>query len=85
MCLLDACVRLLPGVIGSIDSLKNETFENNLLEYPHYTKPSNWKGKKVPKVLLSGNHKKIKEWREKESVKITKLRRPDLLKKVKNI
>ena len=60
---------------------KNETFENNLLEYPQYTKPSIWKGKKVPDVLLSGNHQKIEEWRKKKSFEITKLKRPDLLKK----
>ena len=83
MCLLDSCVRMLPGVLGSSDSLKNETFENNLLEHPQYTKPSNWKGIGVPEVLLTGNHKKIEEWKNKESLKITKLKRPDLLR-VKN-
>ena len=83
MCLLDSCVRMLPGVLGSSDSLKNETFENNLLEHPQYTKPSNWKGIGVPEVLLTGNHKKIEEWKKKESLKITKLKRPDLLR-VKN-
>ena len=82
MCLIDSCVRLLPNVLGSSNSLENETFENNLLEYPQYTKPRQWLGKKVPKILLSGNHEKIKEWKEKESIKITKLKRPDLLKKV---
>jgi len=83
MCLLDSCVRLLPKVVGSLETLKDETFENNLLEYPQYTKPSTWKGKKVPDILLSGDHKKIKEWRKKESLKLTKLKRPDLLK-IKN-
>ena len=72
MCLLDSCVRMLPGVLGSSDSLKNETFENNLLEHPQYTKPSNWKGIGVPEVLFTGNHKKIEEWKKKESLKITK-------------
>ena len=81
MSLLDSCIRLLPEVIKSSDALKNETFENNLLEYPQYTKPSTWKGKKVPDVLLSGNHQKIEEWRKKKSFEITKLKRPDLLKK----
>ena len=81
MSLLDSCIRLLPEVIKSSDALKNETFENNLLEYPQYTKPSIWKGKKVPDVLLSGNHQKIEEWRKKKSFEITKLKRPDLLKK----
>ena len=83
MCLLDSCVRLLPKVVGSLETLKDETFENNLLEYPQDTKPSTWKGKKVPDILLSGDHKKIKEWRKKESLKLTKLKRPDLLK-IKN-
>mgnify|MGYP001361289277 CR=1 FL=1 len=82
MNLIDSCVRLLPGVLGSSQSLESETFENNLLEYPQYTKPRNWMGKKVPNVLLSGNHKKIKEWRKKESLRVTKNKRPDLLKKV---
>ena len=82
MNLVDSCVRLLPNVLGSSESLKNETFENNLLEYSQYTKPRKWMGKKVPDVLLSGNHKKIKEWRKKESLRITKIKRPDLLKKV---
>ena len=81
MSLLDSCIRLLPEVIKSSDALKNETFENNLLEYPQYTKPSNWKGRKVPDILLSGNHQKIEEWRKKKSFEITKLKRPDLFKK----
>ena len=82
MSLIDSCVRLLPNVLGSVESLKNETFENNLLEYPQYTKPREWLGKKVPEVLLSGNHEKINEWKKKESIRITKIKRPDLLKKV---
>ena len=82
MNLIDSCVRLLPNVLGSSQSLENETFENNLLEYPQYTKPRSWLGKKVPNVLLSGNHEKIKEWRKKESLRITKNKRPDLLEKV---
>ena len=82
MSLIDSCVRLLPNVLGSVESLKNETFENNLLEYPQYTKPREWLGKEVPEVLLSGNHKKINEWKKKESIRITKIKRPDLLKKV---
>jgi len=82
MSLVDSCVRLLPNVLGSEDSLESETFENNLLEYPQYTKPREWLGKKVPEVLLSGNHKKIKEWKKKESIKLTKIKRPDLFKKV---
>ena len=82
MSLIDSCVRLLPNVLGSAKSLENETFENNLLEYPQYTKPREWLGKKVPEVLLSGNHRKINEWKKKESIRITKIKRPDLLKKV---
>ena len=82
MSLIDSCVRLLPNVLGSAESLENETFENNLLEYPQYTKPREWLGKKVPEVLLSGNHRKINEWKKKESIRITKIKRPDLLKKV---
>jgi len=82
MSLVDSCVRLLPNVLGSEDSLESETFENNLLEYPQYTKPREWLGKKVPEVLLSGNHRKIKEWKKEESIKLTKIKRPDLFKKV---
>ena len=82
MSLIDSCVRLLPNVLGSAKSLENETFENNLLEYPQYTKPREWLGKKVPEVLLSGNHRKINEWKKKESIRITKIKRRDLLKKV---
>ena len=82
MSLIDSCVRLLPNVLGSSKSLESETFENNLLEYPQYTKPREWLGKKVPEVLLSGDHKKIREWKKKESIKITKIKRPDLFSKV---
>ncbi len=82
MSLIDSCVRLLPKVLGSSKSLESETFENNLLEYPQYTKPREWLGKKVPEVLLSGDHKKIKEWKKNESIKITKIKRPDLFRKV---
>jgi tRNA (guanine37-N1)-methyltransferase len=84
--LLDACVRLLPGVIGDNESLGEESFSQHadfagLLEYPHYTKPPIWDGRKVPDVLLSGDHAKIRDWRRREAEKITKARRPDLLKK----
>ncbi len=82
MSLIDSCVRLLPKVLGSSKSLESETFENNLLEYPQYTKPREWLGKKVPEVLLSGDHKKIREWKKNESIKITKIKRPDLFRKV---
>ena len=76
--LLDACIRLLPGVIGKTDSLHNESFELGLLEYPQYTRPQVWKDKAVPEVLLSGNHEKIASWRLREAEKITQIRRPEL-------
>ena len=80
---LDAIIRLLPGVLGNIDSLKEETFESYLLEYPQYTKPQKWEKKEVPSVLLSGDHAKIKGWRLSKSQDITRRRRPDLWEKYK--
>jgi tRNA (guanine37-N1)-methyltransferase len=80
MVLVDAVVRLIPGVLGDKNSLNFESFEGNLLEYPHYTRPANFKGLCVPSVLLSGDHKNIEIWRKKEAIKRTKQRRPDLLK-----
>lgn len=77
--LLDACVRLLPGVIGAPESLAHESFENGLLEHPHYTKPRDWEGREIPPVLLSGDHKKIAAWRQEQSERLTRERRPDLL------
>ena len=79
--LIDTIVRLIPGVIGNYNSLNDETFERNLLEYPQYTKPQKWEEKEVPDVLLTGNHKKIKDWRLTRSEDITRRRRPDLWKK----
>ena len=79
--LIDTIVRLIPGVIGNYNSLNDETFERNLLEYPQYTKPQKWEEKEVPDVLLTGNHKKIKDWRLTKSEDITRRRRPDLWKK----
>ena len=79
--LIDSIVRLIPGVIGNFESLTDETFERNLLEYPQYTKPQKWEKKEVPDVLLSGDHKKIKDWRLAQSEDITRRRRPDLWKK----
>ena len=76
--MIDACVRLLPGIMGSVASHVEESFERGLLEYPHYTRPQAWRGIEVPKVLLSGNHKMIKDWRESQSEKMTRERRPDL-------
>ena len=79
--LLDAVVRLLPGVLGNEESSEEESFENNLLEYPQYTRPIEWKGRCVPEILLGGHHKKIADWRLEQSIKTTQERRPDLWKK----
>jgi tRNA (guanine37-N1)-methyltransferase len=76
--LLDACVRLLPGVMGADESLTEESFEAGLLEYPHYTRPQSWCGRVVPDVLISGHHANIAAWRRAEAEKITRERRPDL-------
>tara|TARA_Y100001960_G_C14700781_1_gene841498 strand:+ start:158 stop:667 length:510 start_codon:yes stop_codon:yes gene_type:complete len=81
--IIDAVVRLLPGVLGNVNSLTEESFEKHLLEYPQYTKPQKWEEKEVPNVLLSGDHKKIKDWRLGQSEDITRRRRPDLWKKYK--
>ena len=78
---LDAILRTLPGVLGAEKSLEEETFNNNLLEYPQYTQPRNWEGIAVPDVLLSGNHAEIKDWRLEQSRSITQRRRPDLWQK----
>lgn len=78
MVMIDACVRLIPGVLGAEESLMHESFEDGLLEYPHYTKPREWEGRATPDVLLSGDHKKIAEWRSEEARRITRERRPDL-------
>jgi tRNA (guanine37-N1)-methyltransferase len=77
--LLDAVVRLLPGVMGNAVSGEEESFENGLLEHPHYTRPQEFEGRPIPDVLISGNHKKIAEWRHAEAKKLTRERRPDLL------
>ena len=81
--LLDACIRLLPGVMGKESSGEDESFEGGLLEYPHYTRPREWEGRNIPDILLSGDHKKIVEWRRAESERLTAERRPDLLNKAK--
>lgn len=78
MVLLDACVRLLPGVLGAAGSLTEESFEGGLLEYPQFTRPREWEGHSLPEVLLSGDHKKIAAWRQSEAERITGVRRPDL-------
>ena len=84
--LLEGCIRLIPGVLGQPESLLEESFSNNLLEYPQYTRPKVWKDTnnilhEVPEILTSGHHEKIKEWRYIKSVNKTKLNRPDLYKK----
>jgi tRNA (guanine37-N1)-methyltransferase len=78
LALLDACVRLLPGVLGSDETLDEESFEAGLLEYPHYTRPQSWCGREVPAVLLSGDHARIRAWRREQAEAVTRLRRPDL-------
>ena len=78
MALIEAVVRLLPGVAGNSDSLTDESFESGLLEYPQYTRPRSWENREIPEVLLSGDHKKIEEWRKAESEDLTKARRSDL-------
>jgi tRNA (guanine37-N1)-methyltransferase len=79
MVLLDACIRLLPGVMGKEASGTEESFEGRLLEYPHYTRPREWEGRAIPDVLLSGNHAAIERWRRDEAERITRERRPDML------
>lgn len=80
MVLLEAVVRLIPGVLGALDSRDEESFENGLLEYPHYTRPQTFEGHDIPAVLTSGDHGKIAKWRHEQSLALTKARRPDLLK-----
>jgi tRNA (guanine37-N1)-methyltransferase len=78
LALLDACVRLISGVMGKEKSSADESFEHGLLEYPHYTRPREWEGRAIPEVLLSGDHAKIAAWRRAEAERITRERRPDL-------
>jgi tRNA (guanine37-N1)-methyltransferase len=75
---LDACVRLIPGVMGKTESGLSESFENGLLEYPQYTRPREWEGRTIPDALLSGDHAKVAEWRREQAERITRERRPDL-------
>ncbi len=79
MVLIDACVRLLPGVLGATESLSEESFDNGLLEYPQFTRPREWEGRPIPDVLLNGDHKKIAAWRRAEAERLTRERRPDLM------
>ena len=81
MVILDACVRLLPGVMGAASSGEEESFEAGLLEYPHYTRPVDWEGRTIPEVLRSGDHAKIAAWRHERAVEDTRLRRPDLIER----
>ena len=78
LAILDACIRLLPGVMGAASSGAEESFEDGLLEYPHYTRPNEWEGRTIPEVLRSGDHAKIAAWRKARSEEDTRLRRPDL-------
>jgi tRNA (guanine37-N1)-methyltransferase len=78
LALIDACVRLLPGVMGAEETLAEESFNTGLLEYPHYTRPADWNGRPVPEVLMSGHHEKIRRWRQEQAEETTRLRRPDL-------
>ena len=82
MIMLDAIVRLLPNVLGNSASTENESFEAGLLEYPQYTRPVEWKGRKVPDVLMSGHHENVAKWQREQALQITKERRPDLLEKM---
>jgi tRNA (guanine37-N1)-methyltransferase len=79
--LLDACIRLLPGVMGAASSGEEESFEEALLEYPHYTRPAIWEGRTIPEVLRSGDHAKIAAWRRERAIEDTRLRRPDLIER----
>ncbi|TVR09237.1 MAG: tRNA (guanosine(37)-N1)-methyltransferase TrmD [Salinarimonadaceae bacterium] len=81
MVLIDACVRLLPGVMGGAESETEESFEAGLLEYPHYTRPREWEGREIPAVLVSGDHKAVARWRRERALTLTRERRPDLLGK----
>ncbi|HXW19831.1 MAG TPA: tRNA (guanosine(37)-N1)-methyltransferase TrmD [Roseiarcus sp.] len=82
LAILDACVRLIPGVMGKAESGADESFESGVLEYPHYTRPRQWEGLDIPEALLSGDHQRIAKWRREQALKLTKARRPDLLKPI---
>ena len=84
MAFLDSVIRLLPNTIGNIESTTIESFSNGLLEYPQYTKPNEFDNMKIPEILLSGNHRAIEEWRQNQSIDLTKKRRPDLILKKKD-
>lgn len=82
MTIIDAIVRLLPGAIGDFDSADTDSFQTGILDHPHYTRPVEYNGMSVPDILLSGNHKKIDEWRQQQAIEHTRQKRPDLLKNV---
>lgn len=82
MAMVDAVSRLIPGVVGDPESVSNDSFTSGLLDYPHYTRPQEWRGRKVPAVLLSGNHKDIAKWRKDAAIKQTRRKMPGLLKKI---
>jgi tRNA (guanine37-N1)-methyltransferase len=84
MVLIDAVVRLLPGVMGASHSGIEESFEDNLLEYPHYTRPRSWEGREIPEILLSGDHGRIAAWRREQAEAVTRARRPDLVARARN-
>lgn len=77
---IDACIRLIPGILPKEEAVAFESFEAGLLEYPQYTKPMNWQGYLVPEILVSGNHQKIEQWRKEQSLELTRQKRPDLIK-----
>jgi tRNA (guanine37-N1)-methyltransferase len=79
--LIEACVRLIPGVLGKLESTMDESFEGDLLEYPHYTRPREWENRQIPDVLLSGDHGRVARWRTEQAKEITRERRPDLWKR----
>jgi tRNA (guanine37-N1)-methyltransferase len=79
MVVADAVVRLIPGVVKESDSIQLDSFQNGLLDYPHYTRPAVWRGKKVPEILLSGDHAKIAQWRQEQALQATRRKRPELL------
>jgi tRNA (guanine37-N1)-methyltransferase len=83
--LLDAVVRLLPGVMGKLESAAEESFSDGLLEHPHYTKPNTWEGLEIPEILMGGNHKEIARWKRQKREEITKSRRPDLYDKIHKV
>jgi tRNA (guanine37-N1)-methyltransferase len=84
LAVVDACIRLLPGVVGKAVSTQEESFEEGLLEYPQYTKPRLWEGRPIPEVLLSGDHGKIAAWRRSEALRITAEKRPDLIARLRS-